>query len=140
MNLKSKILAIPDIISSIFYTAKDGWADESVVAFRKAQCSSCPLFIDGKCSHDYFTDGKNLYTIHNVVEALEEKNGVIVQGIAQDNVKVTRGCGCSLTGDTGKWRLQFEKRALQRDDGKGACPRGKWSFKNFVQHKLGYEN
>lgn len=105
---------------------------EELKALRLDVCSSCPLFIDNKCSSLYYTDG---------VELVEEKgyelikdNWNISRALIKDNKKYTRGCGCPVETKAGYY---FSKDQL--NDG-SSCPRNLWVFGEIKELENGNDS
>lgn len=118
----------------------EGKVDKEVTDFRKRQCKSCPLFSNGVCNRNFFSDGESLIGIDRVAEFEQVKSyGQIVQ-IKNNNKIYTLGCGCFLFNEEsdGKVVYHFSDELLEKTDGTAPCPLNRWTkkeFENYVNSK-----
>lgn len=113
-------------------------ADNELQQFRKEQCESCPLFTGSNCNKNMVASYKG----DTLPLLVAQKAGLVskdsfgnTRTITIDNETYYRGCGCSLTGVTAKWKFDFEEEELNMKDGTAPCPMGKWSTENFNKWK-----
>jgi hypothetical protein len=121
-------------VEANFNTFVNGKPPQSVIDFRKEQCKNCSLF-DGKtCSFNRFVSANNNKTI---TEEQADKAVLITEtyGIKRlvlfDGDLYYRGCGCSTLD---KAEYYFSESDLEKRDGTGPCPMGKWNKKSFIDY------
>ena len=128
--------AVPKVADAYTKYAVGDRATDEVKQFRQHQCESCVLYTynteanKGNCNRNKLASSKDELLDMKFAEQagypFRKNNGVKVAAVVNNEIYL-RGCGCRLTGTGGKWELSFNKTELDKDDGTGPCPRGRWS-------------
>lgn len=130
-----------------FNTVVNGKPDDEVIQFRLAQCQGCPLFRNNTCDSDRLVSRSGQEIPLSEGERLphiKDSFGVLRASVKNDEV-FYRGCGCPIIsgGKPNKPAHHFDEKELEKRDGTGPCPMGKWSkdeFVKYIEFKNGSEN
>lgn len=130
--------AVPKFVEAVGKKIIGDVPENEIQQFRKEQCENCVLFTGSSCnksklaSHSGKTIDIELAEQSGVVTKDSNKN---IRTVTIRNETYYRGCGCSLTGSTAKWKFSFSEEDLAKKDGTAPCPMGKWSKENYGNWK-----
>ena len=139
--------AIPKVAAAYAKKIIGDVASSEEEEFRKSQCESCPLFDGSTCSRNMLLwENEKEYELIPLSKVEGKFSGFLlirdsfknIRIASRDGKKYIRGCGCSQTGDSAKWKFSFSEEELNLKDGTAPCPMGKWStdkFKSWQQNK-----
>jgi hypothetical protein len=139
MENKFLVKGALNLVSTKFNTLINGRPDPDVVSFRVSQCKSCPLLNDRVCDPNVLKseDGDTIDII-NADKYINVTDSFGVIRLVIDNNKVYyRGCGCPILnadGTPNKPNHYFEESELEKKDGTGPCPMGRWNKTLFEQY------
>lgn len=119
--------AVDDVAKAYVNTAFNKVSEEEI-NYRKSKCESCVLFDGRTCNNNHLGSLDNkIITLDEAKRMMHTKvNGVIKTAIDSENRIYYRGCGCTMAGDSAKYKFYFSKEDLSKRDGTGPCPMGKW--------------
>ena len=128
-----------NLVSTKFNTLVNGRPDPDVVEFRVSQCKACPLLNNRICNPDVLKsesgDTINLIDADRYIN-VTDSFGVVRLVINNDQVYY-RGCGCPILNEDGtpnKPNHYFDEKELEKRDGTGPCPMGRWNKTLFEQY------
>lgn len=137
-NIKFYIAGAKSLALAKFNTMINGKPDDEVIEFRVSQCKSCPLFKDNVCDPNRLVAKSGLEISLSEGERLPhiKDSFGILRAAVKDNEVYYRGCGCPIisNGKPNKPSYYFDENELEKRDGTGPCPMGKWSKEEFVKY------
>lgn len=137
-NINFYLAGAKNLALAKFNTVINGRPDEEVIKFRLSQCQSCPLLKNNVCDPDRLVSrsGKEISLSEGEsLPHIRDSFGVLRASVKDDEVYY-RGCGCPIisNGKPNKPAHQFDEKELEKRDGTGPCPMGKWSKEEFLNH------
>ena len=137
-NINFYLAGAKNLALAKFNTAVNGKPDEEVINFRLSQCQGCPLFKNNVCDSDRLVSKSGQEIPLSEGERLphiKDSFGVLRASVKNDEVYY-RGCGCPIisNGKPNKPAHQFDEKELEKRDGTGPCPMGRWSKEEFVKY------
>ena len=136
--------AAPKVAEAHARKAVGDQASPEIVEFRKSQCESCVLYNLNKetgsanCNDRKFAaDDDTTLDLEFVRKAgypIIKEYGVPVATMMGIK-RYILGCGCSMSGDNAKYIFTFREALLEKTDGTGPCPRGRWSKNKYEKWK-----
>lgn len=146
MESKFLLKGALSLASAKFNTLVNGKPDPEVVEFRVSQCKKCPLLNNRICDPNVFkSESGDTISLKDADRYINVTDSFGIIRLVIDNGQVYyRGCGCPILNQDGtpnKPNYYFDEKELEKKDGTGPCPMGKWSKKLFEQYiKEKYES
>lgn len=138
-NIMFYLAGAKNLALAKFNTMINGRPDEEVIEFRVNQCKNCPLLRNNICDPTVLVNRKGTDEIP-IKDAenyphIKDNFGEVRALVKNDEVYY-RGCGCPIItdGKPDKPSYFFNEDSLERKDGLGPCPMGKWSKEEFVKY------